>query len=100
MMSATNIIVDLDLSMVPTVPLWRPDSVEVLRDRDAIIRFNRYWRILAGKALPKFLICKKIEVEPYNETDEDAMWSSHSVAMAELKAVSYTHLTLPTTERV
>ncbi len=84
-LSVRQVVMDLDLSVVPTIPFWRPDSVEILRDRDAIVRFNRYWRILVGKAIAKYLICKKIEVEKYDPTDEDEMWVIHDNAMERLK---------------
>ena len=75
---------DLDLSSVP-VTFWRPDCVDILKDKDAIFRFNRYWRILAGKAIAKFLLCKKINVEPFNPNDIDTMWRIHDIYMEELK---------------
>ena len=84
-MATKEVIIDLDLSMVPTIPFWRPDSIEILRDRDAIVRFNRYWRILVGKAIAKFLLCKKMEVEKYDPTDEDQMRMIHDGALEELK---------------
>lgn len=73
---------DLDLSTVPTIPLWRPDSVHILNDKDAIYRFNRYWRILTNEALSKFLILKKIETEQYSTNDEDSLWSLHDKYMS------------------
>ncbi|MEX0568967.1 MAG: hypothetical protein Q6363_007395, partial [Candidatus Njordarchaeota archaeon] len=80
-MPEKNIAIDLDLSCVPTVPFWRPDSVEILKDKDAIMRFNRYWRIIVGKAIAKYLICKKIEVQSYNTEDEEQMWEIHEEAI-------------------
>ena len=85
-MSVNQVVMNLDLSRVPTT-FWRPDSVDILNDRDAIRRFNRYWRILVGKAIAKFLICKKIEVDPYETDDIDNMWKIHDDHMKELKEI-------------
>ncbi|MCR8432993.1 MAG: radical SAM protein [Crenarchaeota archaeon] len=82
-MSARDVIADLDLSGIPTVPFWRPDSVAILRDKDAIIRFNRYWRILSGKSLAKYLIAKKFAVDEYDPLDENSMWRIHRDYMEE-----------------
>lgn len=82
-MSMRDIVMDLDLSGVPTVPFWRPDSVAVLRDKDALARFNRYWRILSGRALAKYLIARKFAVDEYDPQDEKSMLQVHQEYMKE-----------------
>lgn len=79
-MSSKQITLDLDLSVIPTT-FWRPDSIAILKDKDAILRFNRYWRILTRKTIAKFLICKKIEVSSYDTKNEEQMWEIHDQAM-------------------
>jgi len=76
-MTTRDVSLDLDLAGVPTVPFWRPDSVAILNDRDALMRFNRYWRILSRKALAKYLIAKRFPVDEYNLNDVDSMWRIH-----------------------
>ena len=82
-MTTRDVSLDIDLAGVPTVPFWRPDSVAILSDRDALLRFNRYWRILSRKALAKFLIAKKFQVDEYSSNDEDSMWRVHEDYMRE-----------------
>jgi len=71
-----------DMNGIPVV--WqRPDSAAILKDREALKAFSRYWTILRGKALSKFLIAKMIVVDYDPNDDEDKLWKLHEHAMKE-----------------
>jgi len=67
---------------VPVV-YQRPDSIDILFDDEAKRRLPRYFKILKGLALPKFLIAKLVEVE-YDRSDglED-LWKAHDEGLKE-----------------
>ena len=82
-MASKEVILNINTSVIPTVPFWRPDSVAILSDKDALMRLNRYWRILSRIAIAKYLVAKKFSVDEYDKDDESSMWKIHREAMKE-----------------
>jgi len=72
-----------EVNGIPVV--WqRPDSIEILEDKEAQERLHRYFQILRGEALPKFLIAKIIEVEYSSEMPLEELWKIHDEKLSEM----------------
>ena len=65
--------------------ILRPDSIEVLRDEACRASLSRYFDILEGRRLAKFLICKQIPLD-FQGAEED-LWRAHEKAISDFPAL-------------
>lgn len=63
----------------------RPDSKEVLKNKEANMCFSRYFQILRKDAIPMFLIARRVPASYSLEEDEETLWEEHDARMKDLK---------------
>ena len=71
------------IGRVGAVPICyqRPDSVEILKDKEAVGRLERYFKILRREAIAKFLVAKMIEVNWDDDAELDDLWKLHDLGV-------------------
>ncbi|NIQ06452.1 MAG: radical SAM protein [Candidatus Korarchaeota archaeon] len=69
----------------------RPESAESLKETEVIKRFERYFKILRKKALPKFRLAQTLSVSYTPQDDETALWNEHDTKMEEMRDLFKDH---------
>lgn len=73
-----------DVDGIPVVTR-RPDSKEVLKNKEANTCFSRYFQILRKDAIPMFLIARRVPASYSPKADEETLWEEHDAKMKDLK---------------
>ena len=61
--------------------LLRPDAISILKDKEAKASLPRYFAILSGEKISRFLIAKKVRVDIDLSSDLSELWKAHDEAL-------------------
>jgi putative pyruvate formate lyase activating enzyme len=67
--------------------ILRPDSLSVLRDKNARRAFRRYFRVMEGELPPRFLVCKRVPASFQPSWEEEELWKAHRSSLEEFRKI-------------